>query len=1359
MAIDVQIQERLEGLARRRRRIGLWRSLALAWAGAVLLGLAVLLLEKQSGWASSLALPIIGLIGIISAIVGAVRNHKRRDDPRALAYRVETLHPELNGRLVTALQQRPPSGGQLNYLQQRLMEETIEWARGRDWAEVVPSSKLIWAQVAHWCCLVFFVVALCSLKGTGGTKLLSRSFSQGIAVTPGDISLERGSSLVVLARFKGTLPASVNLAYGQGASLKRVALFKTLGDPMFGGSVPEVSSNFVYHIEYGKERTRDFNVNVYEHPRLERADVELSFPAYTGLARKRIENTRRLSAVEGSQVDLELRFNKPVASARLLARDKSRTSVPLALDPEHPAAKLKQFALAASGTYDLQLVDAEGRTNKVPAEFVFEALKNRTPELRLTAPRGDLRPSPIEEIPFEGTVWDDFGVQAFGIAYAVNGQNPKFLEIGGKVPGNEKKSFKHRLRLEDVGVKPDELVSWFVWADDLGPDGQVRRTMGDLYFGEVRPFDEVFREGQGMDGAAGAEGQGGEDRTGKLADLEKQIVNATWKLQRDHATGGRESKEPADSMTPRRQPERPPDQSWNPAGQDTELVRKLLLSDGRYRVAGQVTRGDSADSLEPQARPIAPVRSQVQPPKYEDDATVVLQSQAQALEQARQALQNQRDPRTAGLWQKAVSDMEAALARLQKATNSPAALRDALASEEDAYQALIRLQAHEYQVMRSRNRNQSGSGRNQQMQRQLEELDLKNSENRYENQREAQRAQNPQQREQLQMMSRLQELARRQQDLNDRLKELQSALQEASTEEQRAEIRRQLKRLQEEEQQMLADVDELRQRMDQPENQSQMGQERRQLDQTRQEVQRAADSAAQGAASQALAAGTRAQNQLQQLRDEMRKKNSSQFAEDMRQMRSQARELSRQQEDILKKIQEGNQTEQKSLSGGVDQEQTRTELARQKQLMTNLLDRATQISQQAEQAEPLLSKQLEDSVRKFTQDTAKDLKEAQNELLKKGPMTRSLLDLLRDDSEQNGPKLEELTSELLRQGFLPQAGSVGERARSGLDNLKKGVERAAESVLGDDTESLRLANRELDDLSNQLAREIAEGQGRPLDTNRSGSGPRSGSDNLAAAESSTNVATQAGSGKQQQSQPGQAAGQQSGQQGQTAGQQQPGSKPGDTSQQASSSQPGQSQSSDGQSPGNQPGSPANAQAAQSEASGNSNQPGQRGNGLQTGMRNGARRQAGAAGGGGGDPQEANLAPGAGGGARDWNQLLTESARRQAAPITGEDFTTWSDRLREVEQLIDDPAMRDDVAKARERARLMRQEFKQERKKPDWAVVQLQVMKPLTEVRQQIAEELARRESREALVPLDRDPVPNRYSELVRRYYQELGKDK
>ena len=41
---------------------------------------------------------------------------------------------------------------------------------------------------------------------------------------------------------------------------------------------------------------------------------------------------------------------------------------------------------------------------------------------------------------------------------------------------------------------------------------------------------------------------------------------------------------------------------------------------------------------------------------------------------------------------------------------------------------------------------------------------------------------------------------------------------------------------------------------------------------------------------------------------------------------------------------------------------------------------------------------------------------------------------------------------------------------------------------------------------------------------------------------------------------------------------------------------------------------------------------------------------------------------------------------------------------------------------------------------------------------QRATELARHASREAVVPVDRDPVPQRYSDLVSRYYETLGKD-
>src|SRR5437667_48974 len=67
------------------------------------------------------------------------------------------------------------------------------------------------------------------------------TLAQGVTVTPGDTSVERGHGLVVLARFDGRLPAEATLVIGSTPeTLRRVPLVKNLADPVFGGGVPEV---------------------------------------------------------------------------------------------------------------------------------------------------------------------------------------------------------------------------------------------------------------------------------------------------------------------------------------------------------------------------------------------------------------------------------------------------------------------------------------------------------------------------------------------------------------------------------------------------------------------------------------------------------------------------------------------------------------------------------------------------------------------------------------------------------------------------------------------------------------------------------------------------------------------------------------------------------------------------------------------------------------------------------------------------------------------------------------------------------------------------------------------------------------
>ncbi|HXU79016.1 MAG TPA: hypothetical protein VN794_20730, partial [Methylomirabilota bacterium] len=1084
MSIDPSLKTAFEALLSRHRQVSLWCRLAVGWAVCALLGLGLVLVQRTAGWGSSLALPFVLLVAV-AVFLWLWKTRPPAPDWRRLAAIVENHFPELDGRLITAVQQPARPGSDLNYFQARLIEETMAHRQHNDWSRALPAAHLNLAHVLHWSALLLFLLVLPGLRITGGAHLLARITDSQLNVTPGDTTIERGSSLVVLARFTGQLPPAVELALGDsGSNAQVISLVKSLADPVFGGSVPEVQSNLVYRIQYGGRTSRDFKVTVFEFPRLEHADIDVKFPDYTGQPAKHIANTRRLSAVEGSRVDLALRLNKPVASAQLTPRGHSGAAIPLQVDGQQPSAALKEFPLVASQNYDLQLIDAEGRTNKTPAQFIFVALTNRTPEFQLTSPRGDQRPSPLEEIGFEGTVWDDFGLMAYGLGYAIPGQETRFIELGTNVPGREKKPFKHVLRLEELELKPDQLISWFVWGDDMDSNGHVRRTTSDLFFGEIRPFEEVFREGMAPDGQSGMSGQQQNSPASRLTELQKQIINATWRLRREHPV-------PA---SPQSQAQ-PPNQTKYAAVQERGIHAAPITTDPGLKprsgllmaafAAPVFARADAGDPPAPLPRPKrAPAPKTSATPSYSQDATVVHDSQAEAIQQAEAAARRVDDARQEALWSAAIAEMEKARARLQAATNSPAALAEALAAEQAAYQALLKVQQHEYMVTRNQNRNQNGGGggRDQQMQRQLEQMDLTQSENRYETQRQAQRPQNNERREDLQVMSRLQELARRQQDLNDRLKELQAALEEAKTQAEREEIQRRLKRLQEEEQQMLADVDELRQRMDRPENQSRMAEERQQLENTREDVQKASEAAARNSPSQALASGTRAQRQLQEMRDNMRKKNSSQFADDLRQMRSDARDLARQQEQISSQMQAQLKAERSRLSDSAEPAEIARELQAQKERLTNLVQRATEISQQAEEPEPVLSRQLYDTVRKYTQDAARNLQEAQDELLNHRLLTRDLYERLKRSSDQDGAKLLDLTSELWRQeirkeDFQREAAGTAQRARSGIDDFKSGVERAADSVLGDDTEALRMAQEQLKDLTDQLQREMAEAEG------------------------------------------------------------------------------------------------------------------------------------------------------------------------------------------------------------------------------------------------------------------------------------------
>ena len=106
------------------------------------------------------------------------------------------------------------------------------------------------------------------------------------------------------------------------------------------------------------------------------------------------------------------------------------------------------------------------------------------------------------------------------------------LPLGRDLKGGEQHKLSSIQRLEELRVQPDELVTYYLYADDFGPDGQRRRTSSDVFFAEVRSFDEIYRQVDQQGAGEMQSSQKPPDSTAKLLELQKQIIIATWKQLR-----------------------------------------------------------------------------------------------------------------------------------------------------------------------------------------------------------------------------------------------------------------------------------------------------------------------------------------------------------------------------------------------------------------------------------------------------------------------------------------------------------------------------------------------------------------------------------------------------------------------------------------------------------------------------------------------------------------------------------------------------------------------------------------------------------------------------------------------------------
>jgi hypothetical protein len=1321
-------------------------------------------------------------------------------DHRSIARLVESRFPELNAVLLTATENLTAADAEnRNVFTQRVLEQAVDQGARQDWVTVITQRQQRWVQGLNYVGTLALFLMLTIATLWHRDRIAARQSNQELAkkdtpaaaaaptlsvtLTPGDVEIERGSRVIVEATFAQDVPPEATLVVSEldGAVRERLPMRLTVDGQVFGGLIARVDADAHYHVDFEGGRSQQHRLTTFVYPALVRADVKITPPAYTGLPVKEIKNTLKVNAMEGSTLDFTFQVSGPVKEAELFGEDK--TILPLKPSPTDPTQLIATMKAEKTQRWRVHLVDAADRANKNPPWLSVKVQANQLAKIEVVFPKRDIQVSAIQELPVEAKVWDDLGVTQSGVSFSLAGQSKEVVFKHGLTAPAKKQDVRELLALEHESAQPRQLVSYHFWAEDKGPQGEVRRAMSDMFFADVRHFEDIFREAEAPPPEPGEPKK--ETDLDKLVKLEKEIVNATWKLIRD-ANAGR-----------------------------------------------------TMDAAAP-------------------DVSVVQESQNLALEQTKELMEKAEDPEIRNTLTEAWKSMKDAQAPLTQAAEEKkrASLNQALTFEQSALEWLHRAQSREHRVMRQNQPSESASASEQSKQNQIMNLELKQEEQRYEEEKKATPEQTAEQQENLQVLNRLNELARRQEALAEKMKELQKQLEKAQSEEEKQELANQLKRLQDEQEQLLRDVDDLQERMDTSENTANLAEAKDQLEQTREQVMDAAEKLKQQQLAEAANAATRAQRELEVMQEDFKQKTAKRFTDEMTQVRQQARSVAEAQKQISEAL-ENQKTPKASsdtsaaLEKVLDGSQIARKIEDQASEVKDLLENMRRLSEQAEGNNPLLHRRLYEAVR---------------------------------DAQTGG--LEENLEEARlqsRYGNRSEAQDAERQANTNVTQLQQNVEKAAESVLGSETESLRLARSELDKLIEGIQQEEGkgeaggqgsqEGQGPQTAANtpsqKEDNGPSTnptapeGSADIRSAatqpvrnESSTasnnpktstapNQPSEKGQPDQPNQKDGQATAQAPGEKSQKPGEgpdsaggqkgEQPDGESGNATPQMAQGQGGQS-GQNGQKPGEGPNGPQDSTAqnapggqggqglanapegsadtpvrnasstaptnpnappnpnaqgsskapnnkggqglantpegsadtpvrnANSNASNNTNAPNQptgQGNPPNNKDSNGLANAANSTTSAGrnlsgndrrsGQPQVSNADRS--GGAFFFDETAEQTDR---SPLTGSGYQEWTDRLRNVEELLTQPQLRNEAAKVLDNARALRIDHERNNLAPQSDHLGMRITQPLVELRNRVAEELAKRDPANPTVPVDRDPVPPAFRDLVKRYYQELG---
>jgi hypothetical protein len=522
-----------------------YRSVAMyhAIARGALLASAVIGLSLAAASVASLAarsplalaaIAAAALLSAAAAVVWAVLPLRERPSDLRVARFVEERVPSLDDRLATAVDVVSSAKYEsMRMFAEPLVADAARRADAVDVDEVVAAAQVRRSGLQAAAAAVVLLVVLFMAKEPARQSLDAATLALFPArvrldVVPGDTRVKAGATLTIEARLAGnSAPVVARLEIEKGSTW-RTSEMSSDAAGRFRSQLPGLAADFRYRVVAGAITSPIYHVGVSSPPRVSRIDIDYMYPAARGLPARTERDAGDIYAPAGTDVRLHVHTEHPVASGTLTLS----AGGAIALTPASATELTTTMTVSADGSYRVVLVDRDGLNNDAGTEYFIRAVDDRPPDVHIIRPATDRQVTALEEVDVEAQADDDYGLERVELVYAVRGAAEKAVPLA--IPQHATSAtVRHTIALEDLGVRPGDFVSYYVRARDVTRSKGSNEGRSDIFFLEVRPFEQEFA-------LAESQTMAGSGYNGSIDDLvvsQKQVVVSTWKIDRRAQAG------------------------------------------------------------------------------------------------------------------------------------------------------------------------------------------------------------------------------------------------------------------------------------------------------------------------------------------------------------------------------------------------------------------------------------------------------------------------------------------------------------------------------------------------------------------------------------------------------------------------------------------------------------------------------------------------------------------------------------------------------------------------------------------------------------------------------------------------------